>query len=33
MISFLNSVPSSKFLDRSKLKELADDKINVTEKM
>ena len=30
---FINPLPMNKFLDWSKLKELADDKINVTEKL
>ena len=29
----INSLPKNKFLDCSNLKELADDKINVTEKL
>ena len=29
----VNSLPNDQFLDRSKLKKLADDKINVTEKL
>ena len=33
MKNVLNSVPNDKFLDWSKLKGLADDKINVTEKL
>ena len=32
-LSFLNSLPNNKVLDWSKLKALADDKINVTEKL
>ena len=33
MKNVLNSVPNDKFFDWSKLKGLADDKINVTEKL
>ena len=33
MKTVFNSSPNSKFLDWSKLKELAGDKINVTEKL
>ena len=30
---WLNPLPNDKFLDRSKLKDLADDKMNVTEEL